>query len=153
MVETQNLTVPPVIGLRCRQWKQVNTFIIKYVEMVENAWWQFGSEMTKVKKNRYLFWSMDMIPKLTQCYQFHACHWHGHTCLKNRTRRQQKRYKNTCQIDEHVKNNGWDTKYNLVSTWECGEAWEEVYALSLLYWHRLMNTQQTTWHIYQGIYQ
>ena len=22
--------------------------------------------------------------------QFHGCHWHGHTCLKNRTKRQQK---------------------------------------------------------------
>ena len=28
-------------------------------------------------------------------YQFHECHWHGQTCLKNRTRRQQNRYKDT----------------------------------------------------------
>ena len=35
--------------------------------------------------------------------------------------RQQKRYKDTCQIDWLIKNNGWDTKYNLVSTWECEE--------------------------------
>ena len=54
-------------------------------------------------------------------YQFHGCHWHGHTCLKNRTKRQQKRYKDTCQIDELIKNNGWDTKYNLVSIWEFEE--------------------------------
>ena len=51
-------------------------------------------------------------------YQFHGCHWHGHTCLKNRTRRQQKRYEDTCRIDQLIKNNGWDTGYNLVSTWE-----------------------------------
>ena len=24
-----------------------------------------------------------------------------------------------CHIDRLIKNNGWDTKYNLVSTWEC----------------------------------
>ena len=28
-------------------------------------------------------------------YQFHECHWHGQTYLKNRTRRQQNRYKDT----------------------------------------------------------
>ena len=38
--------------------------------------------------------------------QFHGCHWHGHTCLKNRTKRQQKRYKDTFQIDWLMKNNG-----------------------------------------------
>ena len=27
----------------------------------------------------------------------------------------------TCQIDRLIKNNGWDTKYNLVSTWEYEE--------------------------------
>ena len=31
----------------------------------------------------------------TTVYQFHGCHWHGHTCLKNRTKRQEKRYKDT----------------------------------------------------------
>ena len=29
MVERQNLAIPPVNGLRCRQWNQVNTLIIK----------------------------------------------------------------------------------------------------------------------------
>ena len=48
-------------------------------------------------------------------YQFHRCHWHGHTCLRNRTKRQQKRYEDTCQIDWLIENNGWDTK------WECKE--------------------------------
>ena len=57
-------------------------------------------------------------PETNTVYQFHGCHWYGHTCLKNRTKRQQKRYKDTCQIDWLIKNNGWDTKYNLVSTWE-----------------------------------
>ena len=54
-------------------------------------------------------------------YQFYGCHWHGHTYLKDRTRRPQKRYKDTCQIDRLIKNNGWDIKYNLASTWECEE--------------------------------
>ena len=58
-------------------------------------------------------------PETNAVYQFHGCHWHGHTCLKNRTKRLQKRYKDTCQIDWLTKNNGWDTKYNLESTWEC----------------------------------
>ena len=60
-------------------------------------------------------------PETNTVYQFHGCHWHGHTCLKNRTKRQQKRHKDTCQIDWLIKNNGWDTKYNLVSTWESEE--------------------------------
>ena len=48
-------------------------------------------------------------------YQFHGCQWHGHTCLKNRTKRQQKRYEDTCHIDWLFKNNGWDTKYTCVN--------------------------------------
>ena len=52
-------------------------------------------------------------------YQFHGCYWHGHTCLKNRTKRQEKRYKDACQIDQLIKNNG---NFNLVSIWECEEA-------------------------------
>ena len=34
-------------------------------------------------------------PETNTVYQFHGCHWHGHTCLKNRTKRQ----KDTCQIN------------------------------------------------------
>ena len=60
-------------------------------------------------------------PETNTVYQFHGCHWHGHTCLKNRPQKQQKRYEDTCQIDWLIENNGWDTKYNLVSTWECEE--------------------------------
>ena len=60
-------------------------------------------------------------PEINTVYQFHRCHWHGHTCLKYRTRRQQKGYKDTCHIDQLIKNNGWDTGYSLVSPWE----WEE----------------------------
>ena len=55
-------------------------------------------------------------PETNTVYQFHGCHWHGHTCLKNRAKRHQKRYQNTCQINWLIENNGWDTKYNLVST-------------------------------------
>ena len=57
----------------------------------------------------------------TVYHQFHGRHWHGHTCLKNRAKRQQKRYKDTCQIDWLIKNNGWDTRYDLVSTSKCEE--------------------------------
>ena len=32
-------------------------------------------------------------------YQFHGCYGHGHTCLKNRAKRQKKRYKDPSQID------------------------------------------------------
>ena len=60
-------------------------------------------------------------PETNTAYQFHGCHWHGHTCLKNCTKKRQKRYKDTCQIDWFIENNGWDTKYNLVSIWECEE--------------------------------
>ena len=60
-------------------------------------------------------------PETNTVYQFHGCHWHGHTCLKGHAKRQQKRYKDKCQIDWLSKNNGWDTKYNLVSAWECEE--------------------------------
>ena len=60
-------------------------------------------------------------PETNTVYQFHGCHWHGHTCLKNRTKSQQKRYRDTCQIDWLIKNYAWDTEYNLVSTWECEE--------------------------------
>ena len=60
-------------------------------------------------------------PETNTVYQFHGCHWHGHICLKNPTKRQQKRYKDTCQIDWFIKNNGCDTRYNLVSSWGCEE--------------------------------
>ena len=49
-------------------------------------------------------------------YEFHGCHWHEYTCLKDRTKRQQKRYEDSCQIDWLIKNNGWDINYSLVST-------------------------------------
>ena len=29
-------------------------------------------------------------PETNTVYQFHGCHWHGRTCLKNRTKRQQR---------------------------------------------------------------
>ena len=50
-------------------------------------------------------------------YQFHGCHWHGHTCIKNRTKRQGLRYKDTCNIEWLTANNGRDTKHNVVSAW------------------------------------
>ena len=58
-------------------------------------------------------------PEANTVYHFHGCHWHGHTCLRNRSKRKQKRYKDTCKIDWLIENNGWDTKFNLVSAWGC----------------------------------
>ena len=83
--------------------------------MVENAWGQIGSQMTAT------FLVDGYEPETNTVYQFHGCHWHGHTYLKDRTKRQQKRYEDTCQIHWFIKNNGWDTRHNLVSTWECEE--------------------------------
>ena len=54
-------------------------------------------------------------PETNTIYQIHGYYWHGHTCIKNRTKRQGLRYKDTCNIDWLITNNGWDTKYNLVS--------------------------------------
>ena len=71
----------------------------------------------KTKKELATFFVDGYEPETNIVYPFHRCHWHGHTCLKNHTKRQQKRYKDTCKIDRLIKNNGWDTKYNLVSTW------------------------------------
>ena len=55
-------------------------------------------------------------PETNIVYQFHGCHWHGHTYLKDRTKRQKKRYNDTCKID-------WLIEYRiyLVSIWECEE--------------------------------
>ena len=75
----------------------------------------------KDEKNPAHFLVDEYEPETNTMYQFHGCRWHGHTCLKDLTKRQPKRYKGTCQIDRLIKNNGWDTKYNLVSTWKCEE--------------------------------
>ena len=45
-------------------------------------------------------------PETNTVYQFHGCHWHEHTCLKTRTRIQQKRHKDRCRIYQFIKNNG-----------------------------------------------
>ena len=73
--------------------------------------------MTKAKNTPVTFLVNGYEPKTNTVYQFNGCSWHEHTCLKNRTKRQQKRYKDMCQIDQFIKNNGWDTKYNFVSIW------------------------------------
>ena len=74
-----------------------------------------GERMVKVwvlndkSKKEQASFLVDGEPETNTVYQFHGC-------IKNRTKRQQKRYKDTCRIDRLIKNNGWDTKYNLVST-------------------------------------
>ena len=45
-------------------------------------------------------------PETNTVYQFDGCHWHGYPCLKDRTKRQQKRYEDTCQTDWLIENNG-----------------------------------------------
>ena len=88
--------------------------------------------INKGKKELVSFLVDGYEPGTNTVYQFHRCHWHGHTCLKKRTKRQQKRCEDTHQIDWLIKNNGWDARYNLVSAWEC-EVWKRVLALSSLY--------------------
>ena len=87
-----------------------------------------GERMVKVwilnnkgEKEPVSFLVIGYEPETNTVYQFHGCHWHGHTCLRDRTRRQQKRYKDKCKIDWLIENNRWNTEYNLVSTWECEE--------------------------------
>ena len=77
--------------------------------------------MAKAKKTPVPFSVNGYEPEANTEYQFHRCDWHGHTCLKNRTKRQQKRYRDTCQIDRLIKKYGWVKKYYLVSAWECKE--------------------------------
>ena len=60
-----------------------------------------------------------------------GCHWHRHACIGNRTKRQEKRYKDTCKIDWLVANNGWDTKYSLVLIWGCEKPVLKRYGLKL----------------------
>ena len=97
-------------------------------------------------------------PETNTVYQSHGCHWHGHIWLKNRRKRQQKRYEDMCHVDWLIENSGWDTKYNLVSTWECEEpilkkvrlekSLRLILTLQLMilrqYWLCLMNILQTT---------
>ena len=59
---------------------------------------RFGILMTTAKKTG-AFDGYE--PEPNTVYQFQGCHWHGHTCLKNRTKRQQK-----SQVDWLIKNNG-----------------------------------------------
>ena len=72
-----------------------------------------GEPMVKVcvlddkgKKTPALFLVDGYEPVTNTGYQFHGFHWHGHRCLENRTKRQEKKYKNTCKIDQLIANNG-----------------------------------------------
>ena len=49
-------------------------------------------------------------------YQFHGCKWHGHACIKDRTKKQRKRYRDTLAIDRLIENNGVDTLLLLMKT-------------------------------------
>ena len=64
-------------------------------------------------------------------YQFHGCKWHGHTCIKDRTKKQRKRYRDTLAIDRLIENNGVDglthknSKFNLVRAWKCEKPYKK----------------------------
>ena len=64
-------------------------------------------------------------------YQFHGCKWHGHACIKDRTKKQRKRYRDTLAIDRLIENNGVDTlthknsKINLARAWECEKPYKK----------------------------
>ena len=82
-----------------------------------------GERMVKVwalndkgKKTPFCFSVNGYEPETNTAYQFHGCHWHEHTCIENRTKIQELRCKDMCKVDYLVTNNGWDAKYNLVST-------------------------------------
>ena len=53
-----------------------------------------------------------------------VCKWHGHTCIKDRTKKQSKRYRDSLAIDRLIENNGVGSlthkksKFNLVRAWE-----------------------------------
>ena len=68
-------------------------------------------------------------PETNTVYQFHGLHCHGNMCVGNHKKRK-KRQKDTCKIDLLIENDGWDTKYNLVSICKCDkpllkEVWVE----------------------------
>ena len=73
----------------------------------------------KCEKTPELFSIDGYEPESNTVYQFHRCHSHGHTCLENSTKRQGMKYKDTCKIDWLIANNGWDTKFILLSIWGC----------------------------------
>ena len=64
-------------------------------------------------------------------YQFHGCKWHGDTCIKDRTKKQRKRYRDTLAIDRLIENNGVDSlthknsKFNLLRAWECEKPYKK----------------------------
>ena len=70
-------------------------------------------------------------PETRTVYQFHGCKWHGHPCIKDRTKKQRKRYRDTLAIDRLIENNGVDTvthknsKFNLVKMWECEKPYKK----------------------------
>ena len=73
------------------------------------------------KVKRHLSISFDT-HKANTVYQFHGCHWRGHTCTRICAKRQKMGHKDTCQIDRLVVNNGCDIKYHLVSKKEYKKA-------------------------------
>ena len=102
---TQNLVILPVNVLRHRLKNQANTFITRCLDG--------GERMVKVwvlnnkKKKELISFLVDGYePKTNNVYLFHECHWHGHTCLRSRTRKQQKRCKDTWKINWLAENNG-----------------------------------------------
>ena len=99
MVVIQNLVILPVNGLRHIAIEAGKHIIHKMCgdggERMVNVW----VLNDKCKKTPASFLVDRYEPETNTVYQFHGCHWHRNTCLKNRTERQQNRYKDTCQIE------------------------------------------------------
>ena len=87
------------------QWIEAQA--IDTVKHIHHKMWEHGGErmvsMVRVwalndrgEKESAHFLVDRYEPETNTVYQFHGCHWHGHTCLKDCIKRQQKRYEDKC---------------------------------------------------------
>ena len=65
---------------------------------LRSQWW----------KKAYIFLVDGYEPGSNRVYQFHQCHWHDNTYMRNRTKKQNMKYKDT-----------WQTDRLIVSLWGC----------------------------------
>ena len=77
--------------------------------------WSWGREERCVKVGKKEFLVDGYEPETNTVYQYHGCHWHGHTCIENRTKNQEEKYLDTKILEKDIK----EMKYNLVVVWEC----------------------------------
>ena len=86
-----------------------------------------GERMVKVwvlnykgKKTSVTFLVDEYEPETNTEYQFMSLAW-AYMFKESYKKTTKVIYKDLCQIDRLIKNNGWDRKNNLVSTWKCEE--------------------------------